>query len=169
MNRVNSGFVGQTYIYELSSKKVIVFVYCYVRSSQSVHENKDLWTAFSKKWKKTILISCLFGVHAWLVLTRYATILLWHCVKLNMQIIRDGAHHHAHYLVLTLHVSGISPPRKVLNQRELLSYLQVKVSGQNKRTLVQQAEKKHEWNIFLSLIQEFAVIGNVVRAILNYF
>ena len=65
-------------------------------------------------------------------------------IKLNMQIIRDGAHHHAHYLVLTLHVSGISPPRKVLNQRELLSYLQVKVSGQNKRTLVQQAEKKHE-------------------------
>ena len=42
MNRVNSGFVGQTYIYELLSKEVIVFVYCYVRSSQSVHENKDL-------------------------------------------------------------------------------------------------------------------------------
>ena len=63
-----------------------------------------------------------------------------HCIKLNMQIIRGDTHH----LVLRLHVTGISPPKRILNQIELLSYLYTKVSGQNKSTLVQQAEKKHE-------------------------
>ena len=38
----NSGFVGQMYVYELSSKKDILFAYCDVRASQSIHEDKDL-------------------------------------------------------------------------------------------------------------------------------
>ena len=136
----NSGFVGQIYVYELSSKKDIIFAYCDVRASQSIHENKDLWIVFRKKSKTntdilTAWCSCMARCF-----TRQVIMLLRHCIKLNMQIIRDGGHH----LVLRLHVSGISPPKSILNQRELLSYLYTKVSGQNKRTLVKQVEKKQE-------------------------
>ena len=45
----NSGFVGQIYVYELSSKKDILFAYCDISASQSIHENKDLWIVFRKK------------------------------------------------------------------------------------------------------------------------
>ena len=38
----NSGFVGQICVYELSSKKDILFAYCDVRASQSIYEDKDL-------------------------------------------------------------------------------------------------------------------------------
>ena len=62
----NSGFVGQIYVYELSSKKDILFAYCDVRVSQSIHENKDLWIAFRKKSKTNTDIlsawcSCMAG------------------------------------------------------------------------------------------------------------
>ena len=33
-------------------KKDIVFLYCDVRASQSMHENKHLWIAFRKSSKK---------------------------------------------------------------------------------------------------------------------
>ena len=39
----NSGLVWQIYVYELSSKKGILFAYCDVRASQSIHEKKNLW------------------------------------------------------------------------------------------------------------------------------
>ena len=136
----NSGFVGQIYVYELSSKKDIIFAYCDVRASQSIHENKDLWIVFRKKSKTstdflTAWCSCMAGAYE----ARNHVVATLYKIE-YMQIIRDGAHH----LVLRLHVSGISPPKRILNQRELLSYLYAKVSGQNKRTLVKQAEKKHE-------------------------
>ena len=115
----NSSLVWQIYVYELSSKR-----------------------------QKPTMISCLLGVHAWLVLTTHEIMFLPHCLKLNMQMMKDDAHN----LVPRMHVSEISPPKMILNQRELLGYLYAKVSGWNKRILVKQAEEKHERNTFLNFI-----------------
>ena len=79
----------------------------------------------SSKRQKPTMISCLLGVHAWLVLTTHEIMFLPHCLKLNMQMMKDDAHN----LVPRMHVSEISPPKMILNQRELLGYLYAKVSG----------------------------------------
>jgi len=39
----DSGFVGEIKSYKISSKKNISFLYCDVRASQAIHENKNLW------------------------------------------------------------------------------------------------------------------------------
>ena len=71
-------------------------------------------------------------------------------------------------MVLTIQ-SPISPPKRIFNKRELLSYFHVKVSGQKNRTLVLQGQQKHELNTFFSLIQELKVKGDLVKTILNLF
>ena len=44
----DSGFVSKILVYEPKTKKYIVFLYCNVRASQSIHEEKRLWIAFEK-------------------------------------------------------------------------------------------------------------------------
>ena len=64
----DSGFVGPVLIYNLTSKKDTTFIYCEVRASQSIHENKSLWIAFKSGASSVVEIlsawcSCMAGAY----------------------------------------------------------------------------------------------------------